>query len=94
MAAGDAAVEKRIDFLNVGLRWTGIDARAHALLLEANGSGRDSEKKRILDERAAVMADIFRDNFLAVNVASVAGSEDGLWKRFLPTWKQIRSRFP
>lgn len=93
-AAGDADVEDRIDFLMAGLRWTEVDARAHALLREPLKSSPASEKKRILDERRALMRDIFQNNFLAVNVASVSGSEDGLWKLFLPTWKQIRSRFP
>lgn len=94
LAAGDAEVEDRIDFLKAGLRWTDADARAHALLREPGSSAPASEKKRILDERDAVMRDIFQNEFLAVNVASVSGSEDGLWKRFVPTWKQIRSRLP
>ena len=40
------------------------------------------------------MRGIFQNDFTAVNVAAVSWSEDGLWKRFLPTWKQIRSRLP
>jgi hypothetical protein len=94
LTEGDPAILKRIDFLKAGLDWTAINAQAHALLREPSKSGEASEKKRILDERYAVMRAIFRNNFSAVNVAAVSWSEDGLWKRFLPTWKQIRSRLP
>lgn len=94
LAEGDPAVLKRIDFLKAGLDWTAINAQAHALLREPAKSGASSEKKRVLDERYAVMRGIFQNDFTAVNVAAVSWSEDGLWKRFLPTWKQIRSRLP
>lgn len=94
LVADDADIKKRIDFLRAGLRWTEIDAKAHALLIEPKKTIRTSEKNKILADRTAVMRDIFKNDFLAVNVASVAGSEDGLWKRYLPTWKQIRSRLP
>lgn len=94
LASGDAAVGRRIAFLRTGLRWTDIDAQAHALLREPSRSGAASEKKRILAERRALMRDIFQNNFTAVNVAAISWGEDGLWKRFLPTWKQVRSRLP
>lgn len=94
LVSGDVSIERRIDFLKAGLRWTDIDARAHALLREPGRSSAAEEKRRILDERRTVMRAIFQTDILAVNVAAVSWGEDGLWKRFMPTWKQIRSRLP
>lgn len=94
LAVGDPDVENRIDFLKAGLDWTAIAAESHALLVEPGKSRGASEKKRILDKRKAMMRDIFENQFLAVSVAAVSGDEDGLWKRYLPSWKRIRSRLP
>lgn len=94
LASGDPAIEKRIEFLRTGLRWTAIDARAHALLREPGKSSAAGEKSGILAERRATMRELFETDFLAVNVASVSWSEDGLWKRFFPAWERIRSRLP
>lgn len=94
LAAGDVEIEHRIAFLKTGLDWTATDARAHALLSAPGVPAAAAERKKILDERRAAMRGIFENHFLAVNVASVSDAEDGLWKRHMPTWKQIRSRLP
>lgn len=94
LAAGDPVILKRIEFLETGLNWTGLEARAHDLLTEAGRSSKAARGGEILAERRAAMRDIFKNHFLAVNVASVSWGEDGLWKMHLPSWKQIRSRIP
>lgn len=94
LVADDPASARRVAFLRAGLRWTEVDARAHALLRAAPGSVTAAERKAVLVERDAAMRGLFQDDFMAVNVAAVSGAEDGLWRRFLPTWGQVRSRLP
>jgi hypothetical protein len=79
-AGGDPAVGKRLDFLERGFRWTEVEARAHALLADGAKADRAAAKK-VLDERHALMRDLFRTSPLAVNVAYVSWGEDGLWSR-------------
>src|SRR5262245_36691335 len=77
-AGNDAAIGKRLDFLELGLRWTTVEARAHGFL--AAGTKTDKEQaKRTLDERYLLMRQIFQNNPMAVNVAYVSWGEDGLW---------------
>ena len=63
-----------------GLRWTQIEVRAHALL--ANPAKADKEAvKKTLDERFALMRQVFRETPLALNVAYISWGEDALWSR-------------
>lgn len=94
LAAGDRGVERRIDFLKAGLRWTRVEARAHSLLSERGKSASAPDRKAILEERRSAMRDILENDFLAVNVAAVSAGEDERWERVLPSWKRIRSRLP
>jgi len=79
-AGADPVLVKRIDFLDVGLRWTEIEARAHAFLADPVTADRAAAKKT-LDERYALMREIFQKTPLAVNVAYVCWGEDALWSR-------------
>jgi hypothetical protein len=79
-AGGDATVVKRIAFLETGLRWTEIEARAHAFLAEPAKADTQHVKKA-LDERYAVMRQVFRESPLALNVAYISWGEDALWSR-------------
>jgi hypothetical protein len=78
-AGDDAAVAKRIDFLELGLRWTDVEARAHAFM-EATTPDKTAAKK-VLDERFALMRDLFQRAPLALNVAYISWGEDGIWSR-------------
>jgi hypothetical protein len=79
-AGSDPAVAKRIAFLQLGLRWTEIEARAHAFL--ANPAKADKEAvKKTLDERFALMRQVFQETPLALNVAYISWGEDALWSR-------------
>jgi hypothetical protein len=77
-AAGDASVARRLDFLERGLHWTEVEARAHALLADAAKADREAAR-RTLDERFALMRETFRQAPLAVNVAYVSWGEDAGW---------------
>jgi hypothetical protein len=79
-AADDAVIAKRIAFLEVGLRWTEVEARAHALLADPAKADKQAVKKT-LDGRFALMRQVFRETPLALNVAYVAWGEDALWSR-------------
>lgn len=79
-ASGDAVITRRIAFLETGLRWTEIEARAHALLAEPAKADRKAVKK-ILDERFTLMQQLFRETPLALNVAYISWGEDALWAR-------------
>lgn len=83
-AAGDPVIAKRIAFLEVGLRWTEIEARAHAFLADLAKADKEAAKKT-LDERFAMMRDVFQTAPLALNVAYISWGEDGLWPRL--GWK-------
>jgi hypothetical protein len=78
-AAAEPTVLKRLDFLELGLRWTELETQAHAFL--ANPSPDKAAAKKVLDERHALMRDLFRNTPLALNVAYISWGEDGLWAR-------------
>jgi hypothetical protein len=78
-AASDSIVAKRIAFLDVGLRWTALEAQAHGLLVAPKA---DKETvKRTLDARFALMREVFQKTPLAVNVAYISWGEDAGWAK-------------
>jgi hypothetical protein len=77
-AGGDAVLAKRIAFLELGLRWTEIEVRAHALLADPAKADREAAR-RTLDERFALMREDFQETPLALNAAYVSWGEDALW---------------
>jgi hypothetical protein len=78
-AGDDPVIAKRLAFLELGLRWTAVEARAHALLADSNtGKG---AAKQTLDERFALMREVFQKTPLALNVAYIGWGEDALWTR-------------
>jgi hypothetical protein len=83
-AGSDPAITRRIDFLEVGLRWTEIEARAHSFL-QAN----KDDAKKTLDERFALMRDTFQKQPLALNVAYISWGEGAVWARL--GWKPPRA---
>jgi hypothetical protein len=87
-ASNDATIAKRVAFLELGLRWTEIELRAHALLADPKKADRQAVRKT-LDERFALMRDVFQKTPLAVNVAYVSWGEDTLWARL--GWKRSGS---
>jgi hypothetical protein len=87
-AEGDPTIAKRVAFLELGLRWTEIEARAHAFLGEPAKADRKAAK-RTLDERYAFMREVFQKTPLAVNVAYISWGEDAVWGRL--GWKQPRN---
>ena len=84
-AGSDTAVAKRIAFLEIGLRWTEIEVRAHAFLADPAKADKAAVKKT-LDERFALMKESFQKTPLALNVAYISWGEDALWARL--GWKQ------
>ena len=84
-AGSDAAIAKRIAFLELGLRWTEIEVRAHAFLTDPAKADKEAAKKT-LDERFALMRQIFQKTPLALNVAYISWGEDALWSRL--GWKR------
>jgi len=79
-AGSDAAIAKRIAFLEIGLRWTEIEVRAHSFLADPVKADKDAVKKT-LDERFALMGQVFRDTPLALNAAYISWGEDAVWSR-------------
>jgi hypothetical protein len=79
-AGGDTTIAKRLAFLELGLRWTEIEARAHTLLTDPAKADKEAVK-RTLDERFALMRRAFRESPLALNVAYISWGEDALWSR-------------
>ncbi|OWK41094.1 DUF4838 domain-containing protein [Fimbriiglobus ruber] len=80
-AVGDApAFAGRVAFLERGLRWTEVEAGAHALLADPAAVDKTAAKKA-LDERYTLMQELFRKTPSAVNVAYVAWGEDAQWSR-------------
>jgi Domain of unknown function (DUF4838) len=78
-AASDPIVAKRVAFLDVGLRWTTLEAQAHGLLAAPKA---DKEAvKRTLDARFALMREVFQKTPLAVNVAYASWGEDAGWAK-------------
>jgi hypothetical protein len=84
-AGSDPAIAKRIAFLDLGLRWTEIEVRAHTFLTEPAKADKEAVKKT-LDERFTLMRHIFRETPLALNVAYISWGEDALWLRL--GWKR------
>jgi hypothetical protein len=79
-AGSDPAVAKRIAFLQLGLRWTEIEVRAHTFLADPAKADKEAVKKT-LDERFTLMRRVFRETPLALNVAYISWGEDALWSR-------------
>ncbi len=79
-AGSDPAIAKRIAFLELGLRWTEIEVRAHAFLADVAKADKEAAKKT-LDDRFTLMRQIFRETPLALNVAYISWGEDALWSR-------------
>jgi len=79
-AGSDADVRARIAFLELGLRWTELEARAHAFLADPAKADK-AAARRTLDERFALMREIFQKAPLALNVAYISWGEDALWPR-------------
>jgi Domain of unknown function (DUF4838) len=79
-AGSDPTITKRIAFLELGLRWTEIEVRAHTLLTDPAKANKEDVKKT-LDERFALMRQVFRETPLALNVAYISWGEDALWSR-------------
>jgi hypothetical protein len=86
-AGSDAVVLKRLDFLELGLRWVEVEARAHAFLADPAKADKAAAKK-VLDERYALMREIFQKTPLALNAAYVSWGEDGQWSRL--GWERPR----
>jgi hypothetical protein len=84
-ARNDATILKRLDFLELGLRWTEVEARAHAFLADPAA---DKAAAKTLDERFALMREVFRKTPLALNAAYVSWGEDGLWGKL--GWERPR----
>ncbi len=79
-AGKDSSVARRIAFLELGLRWTDIEARAHRFLAGPGKTDKQAVKKT-LDERFALMRHVFREAPLALNAAYISWGEDALWSR-------------
>jgi hypothetical protein len=79
-AGKDQTIARRLAFLELGLRWTEIEVRAHTFLTDPEKADRQAAKKT-LDERFALMRQLFREAPLALNVAYVSWGEDALWSR-------------
>ena len=79
-AGSDSTIAKRIVFVELGLRWTELEVRAHAFLTDPGKADKEAAKKT-LDERFALMRQVFRETPLAVNVAYISWGEDALWSR-------------
>ncbi len=79
-AGGDPAIARRLAFLEIGLRWTELEVRCHALLAEPAKADKAAVNKA-LDARFALMRQCFRETPLALNVAYISWGEDALWSR-------------
>ena len=83
--ANDELCARRVAFLRVGLEFTTLQHRAHALLAHANAAGRSNELKAAVrtlqQEKWLLMRQIFRTEPMAVNVAMVAWGSEGLFRR-------------
>jgi hypothetical protein len=79
-AGSDAAVAKRVAFLEIGLRWTEIEVRAHAFLTDPAKADKQAARKT-LDERFAFLREAFVNAPLALNGAYISWGEDALWAR-------------
>jgi len=75
--ASDMTITRRIAFLELGLRWTELEARAHAFLADPKAD--KAAARKTLDDRFALMREIFQRTPLALNVAYISWGEDALW---------------
>ena len=88
MRTGPPPVTKRLALLELGLRWTEIEVRAHSFLTDPVKADRGAVKKT-LDERFALMREVFQKTPLALNVAYISWGEDALWSRL--GWERPRT---
>ncbi len=79
-AGSDPAIAKRLAFLELGLRWTEIEVRAHTFLADPAKVDKAAARKT-LDERFVLMREVFSKTPLALNVAYISWGEDALWSR-------------
>jgi hypothetical protein len=79
-SGNDTAIATRVAFLELGLRWTELEVRAHALLSNPTAPSMQTVKKS-LDDRFAFMREVFQRHPLALNVAYISWGEDALWRR-------------
>jgi Domain of unknown function (DUF4838) len=79
-AGSDPAIAKRIAFLELGLRWTEIEVRAQTFLADPDKADKEAARQT-LDERLALMREVFQKTPLALNVAYISWGEDALWSR-------------
>jgi hypothetical protein len=79
-AGPNETIARRLDFLELGLRWTDLETQAHALLADAAKADK-AKVKKVLDQRHALMREIFQKMLLALNVAYISWGEDALWSR-------------
>jgi len=78
--AGDTDVLKRIEFLADGVRYA--QAQAKLFAYRKAGIKDKTAALKILEERNAVLRDLFHRQPWAVNIAFIAWREGGLWKEF------------
>lgn len=79
-AGADESIIRRLDFLELGLRWTDLETQAHAFLADPAKASK-ARVKEVLDQRHALMREIFQKTPLALNVAYISWGEDALWSR-------------
>jgi uncharacterized protein DUF4838 len=79
-AGDDETVLKRIAFLEDGLRWTDVETRVHAFL-DAGDAADKAAAQNALDERFALMRELFEKDNLALNVAYISWGEDAYLAR-------------
>jgi hypothetical protein len=84
-AGDDATVAKRVAFLELGLSWTEIEAKAHTFLADPEKADKGAAK-RTLDERYMLMKDIFQKTPLGLNAAYISWGEDASWAKL--GWKR------
>jgi hypothetical protein len=77
-ASEEPTVLARLDFLELGLRWTELESQALAFLVDPARADKAAAKK-VLDERHALMRDLFQKSPFALEVAYIAYGEGGLW---------------
>jgi hypothetical protein len=79
-AGNNTTIAKRVAFLELGLRWTEIEACSHAFLIDPAKADKAAAKKA-LDDRFALMREVFKKTPLAVNAAYISWGEDALWAK-------------
>jgi hypothetical protein len=88
-AGTDPAIANRLAFLELGLRWTEIESRAHTFLNNLAKADNEAAKK-MLDERFTLMRQMLREAPLALNVAYISWGEDALCSRL--GWERPASK--